>query len=999
MAADAIDEDFSSEPMSSQTGNLTCHNQDTSEQVHEFDPGTAHVELSEKTHKIESEFSSDEQKVIGTLVASSVVDGKSNQVSDNITENSDVWPLGTPLCESGKNCQSGEGSYLQQHIIESVSGSLSNDKSEKICQPPSLDVQNDPVDSKPGESTFLQQCTVEPVSGNLSSDISEKICQPPSQDVQHEPVENELGEVLCLQKCTTELISDSLSSDKSEKICQPPCQDVQNETVENDPMEGSCLQQSTIEPVCGSLSNGQSEKICQPPLQDVQNEPVGKSDTAASFHAKDQMQSAPEQVNSGNEQLVPPSGDVVNNTSSECLDAKSKRATHIRLGRKDKKTPKSLKKKYMLRSLGGSDRALRSRSQEKPKAPEPNSSLVNADISRENKRRGRKKKKTRREEGMSDEFSRIRTRLRYLLNRVSYEQSLIDAYSGEGWKGYSLEKLKPEKELQRAKSEILRRKLKIRDLFRHLDTLCAEGRLPEALFDSEGEICSEDIFCAKCGSKDLTINNDIILCDGACDRGFHQFCLEPPLLTENIPPGDEGWLCPGCDCKDDCIDLLNDSLGTSLSLSDTWERVFPEAATTTGNNLDHNTGLPSDDSDDDDYNPDVPEDEEIRGGESKSDESESSTSESDYASASEELEASPFDELKASNYEDQYLGLPSDDSEDDDFDPNASDFERKDMEESSSSDFTSDSEDLTAAINVGHDQDNRSASLDDVRQSKGSGRQKCKVGKKQSLADELSSLVEPNPGLGGSSTVSGKRSIERLDYKKLYDETYHNVQCSSSDDEDWTESTAPSGRKRFTNNVASVSSDANQIQKDTTHTPRRNTRQNKVETTDNSPIKSSEGSRSSTYRRLDEAVVQRLYKSFKENQYPVRAAKESLAQELGLTLRQVSKWFENARWSFRHSSRMEASTGGNASEQATCSTSENGELLGGEEERKSELMSVEGSGQKRTTPSTRKRKHKSDSQASDVNLGNDSAATKPPDGSPRAQEVQTGKKRKTRKRK
>ena len=41
------------------------------------------------------------------------------------------------------------------------------------------------------------------------------------------------------------------------------------------------------------------------------------------------------------------------------------------------------------------------------------------------------------------------------------------------------------------------------------------------------------IFCAKCGSKDLTLDNDIILCDGACERGFHQFCLEPPLLKED----------------------------------------------------------------------------------------------------------------------------------------------------------------------------------------------------------------------------------------------------------------------------------------------------------------------------------------------------------------------------------------------------------------------------------------------------------------------------------
>jgi len=118
----------------------------------------------------------------------------------------------------------------------------------------------------------------------------------------------------------------------------------------------------------------------------------------------------------------------------------------------------------------------------------------------------------------------------------------------------------------------------LKDLFRNLDSLCSEGKLPESLFDSEGEIVSEDISCAKCYSKELSSNNDLILRDGVCDRGFHQLCSNPPLLTEDIPPGDEGWLCPGCDCKDDCMDLINDSFGTSLTISDAWEKIFPEAA-------------------------------------------------------------------------------------------------------------------------------------------------------------------------------------------------------------------------------------------------------------------------------------------------------------------------------------------------------------------------------------------------------------------------------------
>lgn len=42
-----------------------------------------------------------------------------------------------------------------------------------------------------------------------------------------------------------------------------------------------------------------------------------------------------------------------------------------------------------------------------------------------------------------------------------------------------------------------------------------------------------------------------------------------------VPPGDEGWLCPGCDCKIDCIDFINDVLDLDLSIEDAWEVDMP----------------------------------------------------------------------------------------------------------------------------------------------------------------------------------------------------------------------------------------------------------------------------------------------------------------------------------------------------------------------------------------------------------------------------------------
>ena len=60
---------------------------------------------------------------------------------------------------------------------------------------------------------------------------------------------------------------------------------------------------------------------------------------------------------------------------------------------------------------------------------------------------------------------------------------------------HSLEKIRPEKELERAKEEILQCKLKIREAFRNMDAILSEGKLEESLFDSAGEISSEDVSC------------------------------------------------------------------------------------------------------------------------------------------------------------------------------------------------------------------------------------------------------------------------------------------------------------------------------------------------------------------------------------------------------------------------------------------------------------------------------------------------------------------------
>ncbi|CAL1358472.1 unnamed protein product [Linum trigynum] len=204
-----------------------------------------------------------------------------------------------------------------------------------------------------------------------------------------------------------------------------------------------------------------------------------------------------------------------------------------------------------------------------------------------------------------DEPSRLQRRTRYLMIKMKMEQNLIDAYCGEGWKGHSREKIRPEKELLRAKIQILKCKLGIRDAIRQLDLLSAVGCIEDSVMAPDGSVSHEHIFCAKCKSNEVVQDNDIILCDGTCNCAFHQMCLEPPLHTENIPPGDQGWFCKLCERRMEIIDSMNAHLGTEYSMNCEWQDLFEEdaAAPDGANILTLEEEWPSDDSEDENYDP------------------------------------------------------------------------------------------------------------------------------------------------------------------------------------------------------------------------------------------------------------------------------------------------------------------------------------------------------------------------------------------------------------
>lgn len=544
---------------------------------------------------------------------------------------------------------------------------------------------------------------------------------------------------------------------------------------------------------------------------------------------------------------------------------------------------------YTLRSSDIDVRVLRSTSGSKTTSTE--------NVQRPGQPAAKKRKRSRASnKNSTDEFSQIRKRVRYILNRMNYEQSLIEAYASEGWKNQSLDKIRPEKELERAKSEILRCKLRIREVFQNIDSLLSKGKIDESLFDSEGEISCEDIFCATCGSKNATLGNDIILCDGACDRGFHQNCLNPPLRTEDIPMGDEGWLCPACDCKLDCIDLINELQGSDISIEDPWEKVFPEAAAmTNGSKQDEAFDLPSDDSDDNDFDPNMPEEhvaskEEGSSEEEEDDDGGSDSDDSDFLTCSDDLEPL-IDKKKVDD-----LGLPSEDSEDDDYDPAGPDSD-KDVEKKSNSDesdFTSDSDDFCKEIKKsgGHDEVS-SPPLPDV-----------KVGdmeKNTAQSNTTSSADDPMETEIDQSVVlpvSRRRQAERLDYKRLYDEAYGEASSDSSDEEEWSgkntpiksneegEVGSPAGKG---SRVAHHNELTTQNTKESLHSLHGSVDEKHGDLTSNgSNIKDRKG-------HFGPVISQKLHEHFKTQPYPSRSLKESLAEELGLTFHQVNRWFENRR--------------------------------------------------------------------------------------------------------
>lgn len=99
-----------------------------------------------------------------------------------------------------------------------------------------------------------------------------------------------------------------------------------------------------------------------------------------------------------------------------------------------------VKRKYWLRSNLRNDRVLRSCSKAAAKAnmvvASGGGGYEDGEVKSKGRRRRKKNKMGRNgDRKAGTDFSRIRNNLSYMLHKIRYERSLIDAYSGEGWKG------------------------------------------------------------------------------------------------------------------------------------------------------------------------------------------------------------------------------------------------------------------------------------------------------------------------------------------------------------------------------------------------------------------------------------------------------------------------------------------------------------------------------------------------------------------------------------
>ncbi|KDO29991.1 hypothetical protein SPRG_05180 [Saprolegnia parasitica CBS 223.65] len=222
-----------------------------------------------------------------------------------------------------------------------------------------------------------------------------------------------------------------------------------------------------------------------------------------------------------------------------------------------------------------------------------------------------------------DPVKRLLNRVRARLSQLRYQTTYIETYEADGWRKRSTEKLKPSGELEKARRKLrYGKQMLLADIRSFQEHYAAHRPLPR----DAGEMNEEDILCAKCLLSTTAPDNDILICESpGCNRVYHQQCLEPVLLTKDLPAEDVDWYCHLCRGIFEALRLTNLSFGTAWMAVD---EVFPDLEAETA--AAESDLIPSD-SDDDDFTGVDSKDDASGDGESEDGGSEDAMSDSEIA--------------------------------------------------------------------------------------------------------------------------------------------------------------------------------------------------------------------------------------------------------------------------------------------------------------------------------------------------------------------------------
>lgn len=187
-------------------------------------------------------------------------------------------------------------------------------------------------------------------------------------------------------------------------------------------------------------------------------------------------------------------------------------------------------------------------------------------------------------EWLVKQWSTIFNRVKSQLSKVKFAHTFIATYENGTWSGNPTRrehsKFLPRAQLDHHRRQILKSMVKIRAQVRNLSNIYAElstearstaqlnkYRVKDVVVDeahSNGWVDVEGSYCCLCESKEVSTDNDILLCDGPCQRAYHQMCVSPPVKSSDIPPGDDDWYCPQCLCALKINAEVNRCFGTDF---------------------------------------------------------------------------------------------------------------------------------------------------------------------------------------------------------------------------------------------------------------------------------------------------------------------------------------------------------------------------------------------------------------------------------------------------